>query len=321
MALPTQSDLHVDVPLTNVSIAYVQNAQNFIAAQAAPSVPVQKQSDKYYSFDKQYFRRSQMQKRAPGAPAKRADYAVAANGPYFADVWSLAKDITDEQRKNADPGVDPERGATKFLTMQALIAREKDFASKFLATGKWGTDYTPGTLWSASNSTPLEDVATAKSTVLTATGIEPMHMVITYPVWLALKNHAEIVDRVKYGQTGPGPAKVTLQAIAALMELEAIYVAKASEDTSNEGAAAANAFIGGKNALVYYRTDAPALEEPSAMYSFDWTGYTGAGPNGQRVLSYRRPEEYHSDSVEIEMAFDNKVIASDCGYFFSNVVS
>jgi hypothetical protein len=321
--LPTPGDVHVNVPLTNVSVAYVMEQANFIASQAVPTVPVDKQQNKYWSFDKRYWRRDQFARRSPGTPAKRVDYGVDSTNSYSADIWSLAKDIADELRRNADAGLDQDRIAVKLLTQLAMIRMEKLFATAFLTTDSvWSNDFTPGTLWSSSSSTPLEDVATGKSTVLQATGMEPMHMAITYPVWLALKNHPEIVDRIKYGQTaGTGPAKVTPQAVAALMELEDLYICKASEDTSNEGAAAANSFIGGKNGLLFYKQPNPALEMPSAFYNFAWTGYLGAGANGQRVLRYRQPEMYHADSIELEMAFDMKAVAADCGYRFKNTVA
>ena len=44
MPNPTQSDLHVNVPLTNVSVAYMQDKATFIADKVFPRVPVQKQS-------------------------------------------------------------------------------------------------------------------------------------------------------------------------------------------------------------------------------------------------------------------------------------
>ena len=49
---PSASDVHVDAIMTNHSVAYIQQAADFVAAQFAPRVPVQKQSDKYYVFTK-----------------------------------------------------------------------------------------------------------------------------------------------------------------------------------------------------------------------------------------------------------------------------
>ena len=40
MPNPAQSDLHVNVPLTNVSVAYVQSSSAYIADKVFPKVPV-----------------------------------------------------------------------------------------------------------------------------------------------------------------------------------------------------------------------------------------------------------------------------------------
>lgn len=45
---PTASDVHIDKPLTNISVAYIQNTNEFIADKVFPTVPVDKQTDKYF---------------------------------------------------------------------------------------------------------------------------------------------------------------------------------------------------------------------------------------------------------------------------------
>ena len=46
MALLTPSSVHIDQPLTNLTLAYVQSQENFIADKVFPTVGVAKQSDK-----------------------------------------------------------------------------------------------------------------------------------------------------------------------------------------------------------------------------------------------------------------------------------
>ena len=59
---------------------------------------------------------------------------------------------------------------------------------------------------------------------------------------------------------------------------------------------------------------------PSAAYTFSWTGYLGAGNEGNRIKRYRW-KIIASDIVEIEMAFDSKLIASELGYFFTTAIA
>ena len=46
MAMPTLHDVHIDGPLSNVSIAYKN--ENYIADQVFPALAVAKKSDKYF---------------------------------------------------------------------------------------------------------------------------------------------------------------------------------------------------------------------------------------------------------------------------------
>lgn len=328
---PTASSVHVNRPLTNMSIAYIQDARNFIASEAAPVIPVNNQSDRYFVYKAADFHRDEMQKRAPATESAGGGYEIDSTPNYFADVWAYHKDIDDQIRSNSDSPLSPDTDATEFVTQKALIRREKIFATNFLSTGVWTTDITgvasgPASgqvlRWSDNASDPIAHVNAGKSTILKASGFEPNRLIIGYEVWLALQNHPDVIDRVKYTQQigANETVQVTEQALAYLFGVERVLVMRAVENTAKEGAAASNAFIGGKKALLCYTNPAPALMKPSAAYIFSWTGYTGAGPDGNRVSRFRM-DHLRADRVEIEMAFDMKKVAADLGYLFDSIVA
>ena len=58
---------------------------------------------------------------------------------------------------------------------------------------------------------------------------------------------------------------------------------------------------------------------PSGGYTFNWTGMTG-GVNGTRIKKYRL-EKIESDRVEIQSAYDQKLVSADMGVMFSTVVA
>jgi hypothetical protein len=59
---------------------------------------------------------------------------------------------------------------------------------------------------------------------------------------------------------------------------------------------------------------------PSAGYTFSWTGVSGG--LGQVIgTSQFRMDSIRASRVEAEMAFDNKVIGSDLGYFWNTIVA
>jgi hypothetical protein len=317
---PTAGDVHVNTPLTNISIAYLQSAANFVAARVFPNIPVTKQSDLYYTYDRGEFNRDEMEERAPGDESAGGGYKLNADANYFCRIYAFHKDVPDAIRANADSVLSPDREATEYVTQKGLIKREKLWASKYFATGIWTTETTPANLWDTDTSTPIEDVRGANRTILEMTGYEANTLVLGKAVYDALIDHPDIIDRIKYGQTPGNPAIANVEALMKLFELERIFVMKAIENTAAEGATAAHAFIGGKHALLCYSTPTPGIMTPTAGYTFSWTGYLGAGAEGNRISRFRM-EALKSDRVEIEMAFDQKMVSADLGAFFLDVVS
>ena len=197
MPQPTSSDVHVDAILSNMSVAYMQEAYAFVAGRAFPTVNVQKQTDKYFTYSQADFFRDQVQRRADGTESAGTGYSLST-ATYNAEVYALHKDIGDQTRANADIPLNMDMDATRFLSQQMLIRQEVQWASDAFTTGVWGTDATPGTLWDAASSTPIADVETAKNAVLTNTGYVPNTVIMSYKVFSALVDNSDIVDRIKY---------------------------------------------------------------------------------------------------------------------------
>lgn len=334
---PTPSDVHVNGPLGNVSIAYVQNAGGFVADRVFPNVPVQKQSDVYFKYDMADWNRDNYRKRAPSTESAGTGWKISTDS-YYAHVWALHHDIDDDTRANADSPLDMDRDATIFLTQQALLSREIQWTANFFTTGIWtgsstGTDLVGSAVnttsedlrWNDANSTPIEDVARESDAIKLASGFRPNVLVIGAQVWTALKNHPDIIDRIKYTSGNANPAVVSRQAVAALMELDEILVMDSIQVTSKENpdfeTSMTTAFIGGKNALLAYRNPTPSLMMPSAGYTFSWVARVGSSPMGVRILSFRRAPEFKADRVEGEMAYVQKAVATRCGAFWTGIVA
>jgi hypothetical protein len=326
---PTPGDVHVNAPLTNISVAFLQNANNFVASRVFPNIPVSKQSDRYYTYDRGDFNRDEMRERAPSTESSGGGYTLDNTPTYYAPVYAFHKDIPDEVRANADAALNPDREATAFVTHKALIKREKLFVSKFFAGGLWTNDWDGVSSnasgnqvlqWNDANSTPIENVRDAKRTIAQSTGFEPNKLVLGRAVYDALLDHPDVIDRIKYGQTAGAPAMAGQDTLARLLGVDEVVVMNAIENTATEGAASSHAFIGGKKALLCYAATAPGLMTPTAGYTFSWTGLLGSGAEGNRIRSFRM-EHIKSDRVEIEMAFDQKLVSADLGFFWDSIVA
>jgi hypothetical protein len=315
MPQPTQSQVHVDAVLTNMSVAYMQEADNFVASRVFPTVNVAKQSDLYYTYTQGDFYRDQAQTRADGTESAGSGYGLST-ASYSSLVWALHKDIGDQVRSNSDAPLDPDMDATRFLTHQMLIRQERDWATTHFTTGVWDTDATPSTLWSASGSTPIADIEAGKNTILSNTGYLANTLVLSYKAYSILKNHADVVDRYKHTSA----EAVTPDLLARLFEVDRIFVMKGVFNSAAEGATASYGQIGDKDALLCYVAPQAGLMTASAGYNFVWTG-VGGGLGTSTAVSRFRMDHLRSDRLEIESAWDFKVVASPLGYFFSNPVA
>jgi hypothetical protein len=316
MPQPTSQQVHVDAILTNISVAYMQQQANFIASRVFPIVPVSKQSDKFFTYTKNDWFRDEAQRRADATESAGGGYGLSTD-TYHADVFAFHKDIGDQTRANADAPIQVDREAAEFVTMRLLLKMETQFVSSFFTTGVWGTDDTPSNLWSDyTSSDPLGDVEDGKRAILSTTGFEPNTLVLGYDVFRSLKNHPDLVDRIKYTSS----QTLTEGLMASLFDIPRVMVAKAVKATNNEGATQAYDFTHGKNALLTYSAPSAGLLQPSGGYVMSWTGVSGG--LGQTIGTSRiRMEQFKADRIEGEMSFDMKVIGSDLGYFFNACVA
>ncbi len=319
---PTAGDVHVNRPLTNFSQKYLQDADMFIGTRAMPNMPVAKQSDLYYVFDRADFYRDEAEERADGTESAGGSFDLSTD-PYFARVYAFHKDVTDRQRANQDQPVQLDQSATQYVTHKLLIRRERLFQGAYIAASKWFNGTSSATAgedvtWGAASSDPIKDVRDAIRGVHQLTGYRPNKMVIGRQGYDTLLDNDEILSRITGGSTTAMPAKVMRELLASLFELEAIYVMDSVYNSAIQGASESNAFIGGDNALVYYAPDSVGLEEPTAGVQFSWTGLLGNTANGMRIKRFRM-ESKEADRIEGQMAFDYKLTSGALGHYFVGV--
>lgn len=326
MPQPTQSDVHVNAPLTNISIAYIQNARNFISDRVFPIAPVDKQADLYWLYTKNDWFRDEAKLRGAGAESAGGGYNLDSSNSYYCHPYAFHKDIPDQLRKNADSGLNLDRDATELITQRLLVRRERIWAANYFATSKWAKDYTgvaagavPGTSfiqWSDyASSDPIADIELARMYILGTTGYKPNKLVLGAQTFSKLKHHPDVVDRYKYTNSDV----ITADMLAKLFEVDELLVGESIYATNAEGGTAAYDFINGKGALLVYSAPTPSLLVPSGGYTFAWKGMSGMG-SAIRMKSFRM-EHLESDRVEGEYAFDCKLIASDMGVFFATAVA
>jgi len=326
MPLLTPSAVHIDQPLSNLTLAYAQEQTNFIADKVFPTVGVQRQSDKYYIYDRANMNRSgDVKKLAPRTEVNRIGMAIS-NDSYFADVFGLGMDFDEQTLANEDAMLEIRAAGAQTLMNRVMIDREERFAASFFSAGIWGTDNTPSNLWSDyTNSTPLTDVTTARRTMqLGSGGFKPNTMVVGKEVRDILVNHPDILARLNGGATVTNTALITDAKLAEIFEVENFYVMEAVKNGAAEGLAEANAFIGGKNALLVHTPSSAGLMTPAAGLTFAWNNIPGVNNLGVTVESFSDDalkRQQVAEHIQVKMSYDMKVVGADLGYFFEDVVA
>lgn len=315
MAQPTHSEVQaVDPVLTNLLIGYQQADTRFVANRVFPLVPVELQGFTYYIVTKKYWFLDEMKGRTPGAAFARSGYGVSTATGY-ANTWGLEHPIADEARKNNQTPMALEQTGSKWLAQQSLIRRERAFSADFMVTGVWGTDDNNATTdWDDFTSgDPFSDILTAKRTISNNTGVDPNSMTLGYIVHVALQNHPDIIDRIKFVQIAG--LRTVETALQSLFDIANYNVGKATYNSANEGQTMSATAIIDDDCLVHYTTPTPGLFEASAGYTFAWAG----GGGGGEMVQYRE-QSSKSDILQNSEAWDQKAVATDVGYFFADVV-
>ncbi len=326
MPLLTPSSVHIDQPLSNLTLAYVQEQTNFIADKVFPTVGVQSQSDKYYIYDRANMNRTgDVKKLAPRTEVNRIGMALSS-AAYYADVYGLGMDFDEQTLANEDSMLEIRSAGAETLTNRLLIDREERFASTFFTAGVWTTDVTPSDLWSDyTNSTPISDVTTGRRTMqLKSGGFKPNTMVVGKEVRDVLINHPDILARLNGGATVTNTALITDAKLAEIFEVENFYVMEAVKNGSVEGVAESNAFIGGKNALLVHTPRSSGLMTPAAGLTFAWNNIPSVNNLGVTVESFSDDalkRQQVAEHIQVKMAYDMKVVGADLGYFFAAVVA
>ena len=337
MPMLTPSQVHLDMPLTNLTLAYMQSMDNFVADKVFPIVDVSKQSDKFYEYNRGEFNRSGQRKQlAPRTRPERIGMSLS-NSNYFCDVFGLATDFDEQVLANEDAALETRAMGAQMLLSNMMIDREKDFVTNFFSDNVWGTNWDgvanadndtaiEVTNWDDyTNSTPIVDVRRLATAVrLKSGGFAPNTMVISKAVYDALVDHPDILARLNGGATVTNTALITKAKLAEVFEVERLFVLEAIENTAAEGVAESNAFIGGDDVLLCYTPSTAGLRSPAAGLTFAWNALPGVSNLGMTVESYTGDflrVEGIAEEIHVKMAYDMKIVGADLGGFINSVIA
>jgi hypothetical protein len=308
-------NVHIDQVLTNISLGWPN--EGMIGDQIFPTVPVRKQSDKYYVFGRESWLPETSDYRAPGTEANEIPGLEVSTTPYYAQEHSLQIAVTDEERENADSPLDPDRDGTELVTNKIMLGREVAIRDLVTDPNNYATglavDFAalPQRQWSDyTNSTPIADARAAVRAIHANIYMEPNTVIMPWLVMSTLEDHPDIIERIKYSER----AVLTPQIIAAVLGLPRVLVPGAGigvstggQPSGQHGNAIATTYLWGKDVIFAWIAPQPGLRRPSFGYEFVWRY-----PGGQRqVVDRWREQKRKSDVIRVSRRYDLKLVGTE----------
>ena len=325
--------------LTNLCLAYFQAAAGFISRRLFPIVPVALSTAKFYEFDKGDLTRL-------GIDIKPSYGRVAPmifgkrDHSYDCDVYQGLAGIDsieslDFQRTNAPGVIDPRRAKVRTMAEQINLMLDDLWARKYFKASAWnnvrsGTGSTPGAnqFWYFDNGNcdPV-DLFNGLATNMRQFGLrKPNKIGCGMNAYAALQTNPSILERIKYQGSEANPADVTANVLAQLFKVDEFVVAETvvnrapmGRDANGESLQDLQFICDPDSLLLCYTTNSPAIDEPSAGYTFAWDMLG----NGQYLAMQQFLGEAgtHTEFVEGLFAVDHQIAAPDLGVFLQNCVT
>ncbi|MFG6348966.1 MAG: hypothetical protein K1W15_09650 [Lachnospiraceae bacterium] len=320
--------------LTNMGMAFFADAGDYVATSIFPVCPVSFSTGYYYIYNKGDLARDNVARKpkfGKVAPAQMGH----TDASYHCVVDQVIVGIdqigaVNYQRAGVPPAIDPRRAKNRFITDQQLLHLDLVFAGNFFKSGVWGNEFegvTSGTTLSGSqfikfsdaNSDPVRFFDGRKRQIRLDGRRTPNRLVLGYDTYLALKEHPDLLERVKYTGSTANPAQVNEKVLAELFGVEEVKVLYAAYNAAEEGQEDDMQFICEPDgALLTYTTGSPALDEPSAGYIFTWD-MLGNG-NFMATDVFEGEGGTHSEFMEGLIATDMEKTCDDLACYMKKCV-
>lgn len=296
-----QADVHIDAALSNYAAGYKQ--WEGIADQVAPVVPVDKASNKFFTWDKDdVFQEAETLVVGSG---DRGVFEVSprlSSSTYSTVGYGVGASISTELVANADAPLKVEMAAMRRCVNVINLAREIRVAALVTTSGNWSGGYTttlgPTAKWNAgSTSDPIGDLTTAIQSSLTSVTAIAM----SERTWQAFFQNASVqkyvaakIDIPPLGGIQAGNQNnIVADKFSAVLGLPPFLIGRQKKKATSS----TYGYVWGNNvALLHNEPGVPSDGQSiSTAKTFRWTGADSAAPDGTMqggflVRSYYDPK-------------------------------
>lgn len=335
MATLTNANVHVNVPLSNLARLYRPLRDGFIADELCPRLPVQFESNSYYTWQQDDFFSVDVSDLVADRSAAREVDVTATTDTYQCVRRELAFTVSDRERNNADSQLRLEQVKQENTLSRLALLREMRVAALLrissttttingeIIAGGLDTSMTAAASPAFDSATTTwrdfsQQLVTGKQTMRLKIGVSPNMLVIPAVV-------AEGMSKSLIWSSSGGPLQTYTGGVDANAYFAQqfpylpptiggmkVLVPGAIKNTAKEGQSASYADIWGKNVILAYVTPGPALEIPSVAYTFQ----SEPLQTRQARKDIERLDWFGSGNTIVE-----KVVAPFAGYTITAAVS
>jgi hypothetical protein len=312
--MPEPRNLHVDTLLTDMSIKYRNEAM--IWPLVLPVVKVTKRSDKFLKYNKEDSYRLSNDQIGPKSLPNEVDWGKSDDN-YSVKDHALADWVAQEAVDNADAPIQVEIDTNDFLNLALDLDQEQRVAALVFAAGTYPAgnkvQLAGDSQWGGNADDPIGDLLTAIETCFQRANT----VVMGSETWKKFRALPEILDAVKGAtryQGSPG-GLATVDEVKGLFEVQNWLVGRARYISSKEGQAAAYARLWGKHCAALHLEAEPSIRSVTFGVTFSemlkQTMTDFDNKRGTKGAYY----------YKVAWNSDEKVIASDLGYFIEDAVA
>lgn len=312
--MPEARDLHIDSVLSNLSVQY--RNEEMIWRDIMPEVKVNKRSDLYWKYAKDNQFRNYDDKIGPRSMANEIDFAVGTDN-YSVKDHALSDWVGQEEIDNADSPLAPESDSNDQINASLDLAQELRVAALAFvaATYPSGNKVTlsGASQWTGASDNPIKDVQDAVEGCF----VRANTLVFGIDAWLVFRRLPEILDAVKaIAGTSLNGGLATPSAVANLFEVDRVIIGRGRYITTKEGQTSTYARIWGKHmAALHIKAGDIGIRSVTFGKTFVET----------KRMTMRSFDEKRglkgAHYIKTGWNSDEKIVASDLGYFIENAVA
>lgn len=312
------NDVHIQQALNDISIKYT-NAET-IWRDVMPVKKVDKRSDKYYIYDKANAFQQFDDTLAPNAIPNEAQWKLSSDNYSVVD-HGLSSWIPLETVENADDPLDPAGEEVENLSEALENRQEVRVANKVFSAASYPTGnkvtLSGTSQWSDyTNSDPLATIEDAIDSLI----VTPNVLVLGTDTWRVMRRHPKVAAKIfplggNASVAGSSATLLQFQEYLSDFGIEKVLVGRRRVNTANPGQTPTFARAWGKHAALLKVAPNPGIKTLTFGLTFvesDRTVY-------QEVDRKRGVKG--SLFTKVSWNSDEKIIASDVGYFFENAVA